>query len=183
MLQQARARAGKGTQSSRIVGVGVGLAGPLQLCPRGAAAAARLTRGQIFLPRPSKPRTAVQALGRVLKTRSHATLLSSRPKTARGCLVCSRHQTHYHCLTLAELRKKGGPRHLSPPPDTVPEGTRPGHPHLDRFGVVGAETPAMHLLHGSTGLRATRELDEGDALGFLRVLVPHHPDILDLAER
>lgn len=40
----------------------------------------------------------------------------------------------------------------------------------------------MHFLHGPAGLRAAGKLDEGDALGLLSVLVPHHPDVLDLAE-
>lgn len=40
----------------------------------------------------------------------------------------------------------------------------------------------MHLLHGPAGLRAASELDKGDALGLLRVFVPHHPDVLDLPE-
>lgn len=77
---------------------------------------------------------------------------------------------------------EGRPETHPHPRTPSPRVSRPGHPHLDRLGVVGAEAPAVHLLHGPTGLRAACELDEGDALRLLRVLVPHHPDILDLAE-
>lgn len=76
----------------------------------------------------------------------------------------------------------GADRLTLPDPDTAPGAPRPGHPHLDGLGVVGAEALAVHLLHGPARLRAAGKLDEGDAFGLLGVFVPHHPDVLDLPE-
>lgn len=136
MLQPASARAGRGTQSSRIVKVGVGLAWPQPLCTRVAAAAARLPGAGIplSLQSPSKPCTSVQAHRQVLKTCSHhpPPLLSSPECQVLPSLLPTHYQTHYqthyHCLILAKLWRRGDPRHPSPPPDTVPVGTRPRHP-------------------------------------------------------
>lgn len=54
--------------------------------------------------------------------------------------------------------------------------------HLDGLGALG-QAPAVHLLHRGAGLRRLGELHKRHSFRLFRVLVLHHPDVLDLAER
>lgn len=53
--------------------------------------------------------------------------------------------------------------------------------YLNGLGILG-EGLAVHVLHGSAGLRRSAEFHVGDAFMVFGLLVPHHPNVLDLSE-